>query len=111
MELGNPFEFEFFRRGLIAALLVGGVAGLTGTYVVLRGMSYIGHGLAHAVFGGAVVGYMIHLNFYVGAGLWGILAAWLIHGIGRRRGILDRKVANYDVQGRVDISGGSEYLS
>ncbi len=83
----SPWEFEFFRRGLVAALLVGGVAGLVGTYVVLRGMSYIGHGLSHAVFGGAVVAYVVQANFYVGASLWGLVAAWLIHVLTRRRGI------------------------
>ena len=75
----SPWEFEFFRRGLLAALLVGGVTGLVGTYVVLRGMSYIGHGLSHAVFGGAVVAYVMDLNFYLGASLWGLFSAWLIH--------------------------------
>jgi manganese/iron transport system permease protein/iron/zinc/copper transport system permease protein len=85
--LAEPFAFEFFRRGLLAAVLVGGVAGLVGTYVVLRGMSYIGHGLSHAVFGGAVIAYVLGLNFYVGAAVWGLLAAWLIHAITRRQGI------------------------
>jgi manganese/iron transport system permease protein/iron/zinc/copper transport system permease protein len=83
----EPFAFEFFRRGLLAAVLIGGVAGLVGTYVVLRGMSYIGHGLSHAVFGGAVIAYVLGLNFYVGAAVWGLLAAWLIHAITRRQGI------------------------
>ncbi len=85
--LTSPWQFEFFQRGLLAALLVGGVAGLVGTYVVLRGMSYIGHGLSHAVFGGAVIAYVMQLNFYVGASLWGLFAAWLIHALTRRRGI------------------------
>jgi ABC-type Mn2+/Zn2+ transport system permease subunit len=85
--LAEPFTFEFFRRGLLAAVLVGGVAGLVGTYVVLRGMSYIGHGLSHAVFGGAVIAYVAGVNFYLGATLWGLLAAWLIHAVSRRRGV------------------------
>jgi manganese/iron transport system permease protein len=85
--LSSPFEFEFFRRGLLAACLLGGAAGLIGTYVVLRGMSYIGHGLSHAVFGGAVVAYVLELNFYLGAGLWGLVAVWLVHTLTRRRGI------------------------
>jgi manganese/iron transport system permease protein/iron/zinc/copper transport system permease protein len=83
----SPWQFEFFRRGLLAALLVGGVTGLVGTYVVLRGMSYIGHGLSHAVFGGAVVAYVMDLNFYLGASLWGLFSAWLIHVLTGRRGI------------------------
>ena len=48
----EPFEFEFFRNGLIVATLAGALCGLIGVYVVLRGMSYIGHGLSHAIFGG-----------------------------------------------------------
>ena len=31
-------------------------------------MSYIGHGLSHAIFGGAVVSFVMAWNFYVGAG-------------------------------------------
>jgi manganese/iron transport system permease protein/iron/zinc/copper transport system permease protein len=51
---------------------------------VLRGMSYIGHGLSHAIFGGAVVSYVMQWDFYVGAGLWGFLTAVLINQTVRR---------------------------
>ncbi|MEK6748685.1 MAG: iron chelate uptake ABC transporter family permease subunit, partial [Pseudomonadota bacterium] len=44
-----------------------------------RGMSYIGHGLSHAAFGGAVLGFVLHWNFYVGAAAAAFLAALLIH--------------------------------
>jgi manganese/iron transport system permease protein/iron/zinc/copper transport system permease protein len=75
----TPFQFEFFRNGTIAAVLVGGLCGLIGVYIVLRGMSYIGHGLSHAIFGGAVVSFVLQINFYLGAGLWGFIAALLIN--------------------------------
>lgn len=81
----EPFEYQFFVRGVIAATLVGGLCGLLGVYIVLRRMSYIGHGLSHAIFGGAVVAYVMSLNFYVGATLWGFLAALLINLTTRRR--------------------------
>ena len=45
-ELLRPFEFEFFRNGLIVATFAGALCGLVGVYVVLKGMSYIGHGLS-----------------------------------------------------------------
>lgn len=80
----SPFEFEFFRNGSIVAVLIGGLCGLIGVYVVLRGMSYIGHGLSHAIFGGAVVSYVMQWNFYLGAGAWGFLAALLINQTVRR---------------------------
>ena len=80
----EPYTFEFFRNGTVAAVLVGGLCGLLGVYIVLRGMSYIGHGLSHAIFGGAVVAFVMSWNFYVGAGVWGFLAAVLINQTVRR---------------------------
>jgi len=50
----EPLEYEFFCRGLLAALMVGALCGLIGVYVILRGMSYVGHGLSHAAIGGAI---------------------------------------------------------
>jgi ABC-type Mn2+/Zn2+ transport system permease subunit len=85
--LSEPLGFEFFRQGLIASLLVGALCGMLGVYIVLRRMSYIGHGLSHSVFGGAVVGYVAAINFYVAAGLWGFLSALAINATARRRRI------------------------
>lgn len=83
----EPFGFQFFRYGLLAAVMAGGLCGLIGVYVVLRHMSYIGHGLSHAVFGGAVVSFLMKWNFYLGAGAWGFLAALLINATARKRQI------------------------
>ena len=83
-DLAEPFHYEFFRHGLAAATLVGALCGLIGVYIVLRGMSYIGHGLSHSVFGGAVVSHVFAWNFYLGAGLWGFISALLINAAGRR---------------------------
>jgi manganese/iron transport system permease protein/iron/zinc/copper transport system permease protein len=85
--LTEPFAFDFFRQGVLASLLVGALCGMLGVYVVLRRMSYIGHGLSHSVFGGAVIGYVASLNFYAAAGLWGFFSALLINATSRRRKI------------------------
>ena len=74
----EPFQFAFFVKAIIAASLVGGLCGLMGIYIVLRGMSYIGHGLSHAIFGGAVVSWIMSINFFIGATIWGFLSAVLI---------------------------------
>jgi ABC-type Mn2+/Zn2+ transport system permease subunit len=87
MMLLEPFRYDFFTRGLIAATLVGALCGLVGVYIVLRRMSYIGHGLSHAVFGGAVASYVMGVNFYAGAGIWGFAAALMINGLSRRKKI------------------------
>ncbi len=87
IDFAEPLQFEFFRRALLAATMVGGLTGLVGVFVVLRRMSYIGHGMSHSVFGGAVVGYVAGVNFYVAAGIWGFLSAVLINQATRRRQI------------------------
>ena len=81
----EPFQFEFFRNGLLVATVAGALCGLVGTFVVLRRMSYIGHGLSHAVFGGAAVAAVVGVNFFLGAGLWGVASALLIGRVARRR--------------------------
>ena len=85
--LTEPFSYEFFRQGLVASVLVGALCGMLGVYIVLRRMSYIGHGLSHSVFGGAVIAYVASINFYVGAGLWGFFSALLINATARSRKI------------------------
>ena len=83
----EPFQYAFFRNGIAVATLAGALCGLVGVYVVLRGMSYVGHGLSHAIFGGAVASYALGVNFYLGAGAWGLIAALLINAVSRRRTI------------------------
>ena len=85
MSLLVPFEYEFFRNGFIAAVVIGALCGFIGVYVVLRRMSYIGHGLSHAIFGGAGVSYGWNINFFVGGGIWALLSGVLIHWISHRR--------------------------
>ncbi|PZC43278.1 MAG: manganese/iron transport system permease protein/iron/zinc/copper transport system permease protein [Chloroflexi bacterium] len=83
----EPFEFAFMRRAMLAATLVGVLTASVGVFVVLRRLSYIGHGLAHSIFGGAVVSFVAGINFYVGATIWGAFSVLLINGASRRRQI------------------------
>jgi len=84
-ELWRPFTFEFFRNGLIVATVAGALCGLIGVFVVLKGMSYIGHGLSHAIFGGFAASSLLGVNFLLGAGVWGVASALMINGVTRRR--------------------------
>ncbi len=86
-ELTRPFDYEFFRNGLIVATVAGALCGVVGCYVVLRHMSYIGHGLSHAIFGGYAFAGVIGVNLFVGAGIWGVITALAVGGIVRRRPI------------------------
>lgn len=80
----EPFAYGFFERGLGVAVVTGALCGLVGVFVVLRSMSYIGHGLSHAVFGGAAVSAVLGWSYFLGAGLWGVLAALLIGRVSAR---------------------------
>ncbi len=81
----DPLGYEFFQRGLLVATVAGGLCGLVGVYVVVRSMSYIGHGLSHAVFGGAAISAVMGVSYFLGAGLWGVLAALTIGRVAGRR--------------------------
>ena len=78
LDLAEPYGFEFFRNGVLVAVVAGALSGLLGVFVVLRGMSYIGHGLSHAVFGGAAASAVMGFNYFIGAGIWGIVSGVLI---------------------------------
>jgi len=55
----SPLQYAFMTRGLMAAVLVGIVCAVVGTYVVLRGMAFFGDALAHAILPGVAVGYLV----------------------------------------------------
>jgi ABC-type Mn2+/Zn2+ transport system permease subunit len=84
-ELLRPYDFEFFRNGVIVATFAGALCGLVGVFVVLKGMSYIGHGLSHAIFGGFAASALLGINFLIGAGTWGVASALMINGVTKRR--------------------------
>lgn len=81
----DPYHYDFFANGVLVATIAGALCGLLGVFVVLRGMSYIGHGLSHAVFGGAAASAVMGLNYFVGAGIWGVTSGVIIGRIARRR--------------------------
>jgi len=87
VSLLDPFHYVFFQKGLAAAVMAGALCGLIGVYVTLRGMSYIGHGLSHAIFGGFAAAPLLGINLLLGAGVWGLASALAISAVTRRRRI------------------------
>jgi manganese/iron transport system permease protein/iron/zinc/copper transport system permease protein len=81
----EPFNYAFFQKGLVVAGFSGALLGLIGVFIVLRGMSYIGHGLSHSIFGGFAAMQLFAAKFYeLGAGLWGIASALAITAVTKR---------------------------
>jgi manganese/iron transport system permease protein len=79
-----PFHYEFMQRAFIAALAVGLLCSTMGTYVVLRKLSFIGDGIAHASFAGIVIAYLRGMDYYVGAAIVAVLTALGIGFVHRR---------------------------
>jgi manganese/iron transport system permease protein len=84
----EPLKYEFMQRGMIAAVLVGIVCAVVGTYVVLRGMAFFGDALAHTILPGIAVGYLItggarDTLFWWALGT-AIIAAWGIGAISKQ---------------------------
>lgn len=71
----DPLQFSFIVRALIAAVVVGVVCSVLGTYVVLRGMAFFGDALAHTILPGVVIAFLLGWPLAVGALVMGILAA------------------------------------
>lgn len=83
----DPWQYNFFVRALVVGALVGAACGLMGVFVTVRRMSYVGHGLAHAAFGGAVLAYVSGGDFYLGAGAWVFVSMLLVILMMRQRRI------------------------
>jgi ABC-type Mn2+/Zn2+ transport system permease subunit len=75
------------QRAFVAALAVGLLCSIMGTYVVLRKLSFIGDGIAHASFAGIVIAYMRGLDYYVGAAVVAVLTALGIGFVHKRGNI------------------------
>jgi ABC-type Mn2+/Zn2+ transport system permease subunit len=83
-DLLAPFQYDFMQRAFVAALVVGVLCSALGTYVVLRRLSFIGDGLAHASFAGIVIAYLRGANFYAGAAVATVVTALAIGFVNRR---------------------------
>lgn len=79
--LTEPLGYAFLVRGLLAAVLVGVVCAVVGTYVVLRGMAFFGDALAHTILPGIAAGYLVNGGDR-GALFWWALATAVASSLG-----------------------------
>lgn len=71
----DPLAYQFMQRGLIAALLVGAISGVVGAFVVVRGMSFFGDALAHAILPGVAIAYVVGGDLLIGGLIAGVISA------------------------------------
>jgi manganese/iron transport system permease protein len=79
----EPLNYAFIQRGMLALIIVGGVSGVIGSFVIVRGMSFFGDALAHSILPGVALSYTISgggigSNLFVGGLGAGILSVLFI---------------------------------
>ncbi len=81
------WQYAFMQRALVGGVVVGLLSAVIGVYIVLRGMSFIGAGVAHASFGGVALGFLLEVNPLWAAVAFCLAVAWGIGLVTRRGGI------------------------
>ncbi len=76
--------YTFIQRALAASVLIGTLSAVIGVYVVLRGLAFIGAGIAHASFGGVALGFLLGINPILAAVVFCLVTAWGIAWTSRR---------------------------
>jgi manganese/iron transport system permease protein len=71
----DPLQYEFMKRALVEVLVTGVVTGVIGAYIVLRGLSFIGDALSHAIFPGIVIAFLLGQSIFLGAIAFGVLTS------------------------------------
>ena len=74
----EPLTYQFMQRGLLASVIVGVLCAVMGTYVVLRGMAFLGDAMAHAILPGVAIAYIFKGDLLIGAGVAAIAVALII---------------------------------
>jgi len=74
----EPLTYQFMQRGLLASVIVGVLCAVMGTYVVLRGMAFLGDAMAHAILPGVAIAYIFKGDLLIGAGVAAVAVALII---------------------------------
>ena len=80
----EPLSLAFFQRALAAAVIVSSVCAVVGTYVVLKGLAFIGDAISHAAFPGVVAAFLLKGPYLLGAGIAAVVTALGIGVVTRR---------------------------
>jgi ABC-type Mn2+/Zn2+ transport system permease subunit len=88
----QPLQYAFMVRGLLASVMVGMLCAVMGTYVVLRGMAFLGDAMAHAILPGVAIAFLLHGNLLVGAIIAAVIIALSI-GLFSKGGVVKEDTA------------------
>lgn len=83
----DPLDFRFMRLALVEVTVMGVVAGFLGTYVVIKGLAFVGDAISHAVFPGIVIAFLSNVSILLGGAAFGLLTATAISSLSLTRRI------------------------
>lgn len=83
----DPLSYGFMVRAFLVSALVGIICPIVGSYVVMRGLAFMGDALAHSIFPGVVLALLVGVSPLAGAVAAGIVVAFLIGYVSRRTGV------------------------
>lgn len=74
----NVSTLHYMQNALVTAIVIGIVSGAVGCFIILRGMSLMGDAISHAVLPGVALSFILGINFFVGAIVFGLFASIII---------------------------------
>lgn len=81
--INDLLTYGFLQKALFTGVIVGILCGVIGCFIVLRGLALMGDAISHAVLPGVAISYMLGINFFYGAVVVGLMAAFGIGFINR----------------------------
>lgn len=90
-DLANPV-LAFLPRALLMAVVCAIVCGAVGAHVVLRGMAFIGDAVAHSVFPGLAVAFLVNGSLVLGGAVAGVATAVLVALLSQNRRLKEDSV-------------------
>ncbi len=81
----TPFEVSFVQRALWAGVLVSCLCAVAGTWVVLRGMAFLGDAMSHGMLPGVAIASLLGGNLFLGAAASAGAMAFGVTALGRSR--------------------------
>ena len=83
----EPMQYGFMQRALLVSALAATACGVVGTFVVLRGMAFLGDAIAHSALTGMAAAFLFGANIFLGALVWAVPASLGISLVSRRAGV------------------------
>ncbi len=74
----QPLNFEFMRNAFVMIILLGILCSISGSFLIVQKMGYLGEVIAHAVLPGLAIAFFLGVDIFIGAFISGMLSSFII---------------------------------